>query len=145
MEEYELSEEIIDQIEDLSGEGSDLFEDEEYEQAITLWKTALALIPQPQNNYSETLWLETSIGDAYYMMEDQKTAHEHFLRAKSNISENPYESPFLMMRLGQSYLDHNNTEEAIQYLLRAYAMEGEDIFEYEDEKYLKFLGENVDL
>lgn len=79
MEENDLSEEIINQIEELSEDGNDLFDDEDYEGAIIIWKKALALIPEPQNLYSETVWLETSIGDAYFMMEDNGNAHKHFL------------------------------------------------------------------
>jgi hypothetical protein len=50
-----------------------------------------------------------------------------------------------MLRLGQCYLEDNNTELAQEYLLRAYMMEGRDIFEEESPKYLKFLGDNIDL
>lgn len=50
-----------------------------------------------------------------------------------------------MMRLGQTYLEANKLEEAKEYLLRAYAMEDEDIFELEDPKYLQFLRKNVSL
>lgn len=58
----ELSDEASEQIESLSEEGNEYFDDENYDKAIAVWKKALALIPNPQNRYAETLWLETSIG-----------------------------------------------------------------------------------
>ncbi len=40
------------------------------------------------------------------------------------------------MRLGQSAFEIGKMEEAREYLLRAYMLEGDDIFSDEDEKYL---------
>ena len=140
-----LSEEISEQIESLSEEGNEYFDDENYENAIKVWKQALALIPNPQNTYTETLWLETSIGDAYFMMGNHQEAFPHFLNAKSNIEENAYENPFIMLRVGQLYFEANDFKNAKEYLLRAYMFEGEEIFEGSKEKYFEFLKENVDL
>lgn len=141
----ELSDEVSDQIESLSEEGNDYFDDENYENAIKVWKQALALIPDPQNTYAETLWLETSIGDAYFMMQNHQEAFPHFLNAKSNIEENAYENPFIMLRVGQLYFEANDFENAKEYLLRAYMFEGEAIFEGSMEKYFDFLKQNVKL
>jgi tetratricopeptide (TPR) repeat protein len=141
----ELSDEVLEQIESLSEEGNEFFDDEDFEKAITVWKQALALIPNPQNTYAETLWLETSIGDAYFMMQNHQEAFPHFLNAKSNIEENAYENPFIMLRVGQLYFEANDFENAKEYLLRAYMFEGEAIFEGSKEKYFEFLKENVNL
>jgi len=141
----ELSDEVSEKIESLSEEGNEYFDDEEYEKAIGVWKQALALIPNPQNTYAETLWLETSIGDAYFMMENHQEAFPHFLNAKSNIEENAYENPFIMLRIGQLYFEANDLDKAKEYLLRAYMFEGKEIFEGSKEKYFEFLKENVDL
>lgn len=137
----ELSDEASEQIESLSEEGNEYFDDENYDKAIGVWKQALALIPNPQNTYAETLWLETSIGDAYFMMENHQDAFPHFLNAKSNIEENP----FIMLRVGQLYFEENDFEKAEEYLLRAYMFEGKEIFEGSKEKYFEFLKQNVEL
>ncbi len=78
-------------------------------------------------------------------MDDFRNALSHFEKAKQNIIENAYENPFIMLRLGQCYLEDNNSESAQEYLLRAYMMEGRDIFDDESPKYLKFLDDNIDL
>ena len=141
----ELTDEICEQIEVLSEEGNDYAENEDYNEAIIVWKQALALIPDPQNSYSESQWLEASIGDAYFLLGDFQKALEHFWNAKSNIEENGYENPFIMLRLGQTLLENQEEEEAKEYLLRAYMLEGEEIFEEDDEKYFDFLKQNVAL
>ena len=141
----ELTDEICEQIEDLSEQGNEYAENENYDDAINVWKQALSLIPNPQNSYSESLWLETSIGDAYFQLENYLEALEHFLNAKNNIEENAYENPFIMLRLGQTLLENQQKEEAKEYLLRAYMLEGKEIFEEEDEKYFNFLKQNVEL
>lgn len=141
----ELSDAVSDQIESMSEEGNGFFDDEDYENAIAVWKKALALIPQPQNIFAETLWLETSIGDAYFMLSDHENAMFHILNAKANIEENVYENPFIMLRTGQLYFEANDLEKAKEYLLRAYMLEGKEIFEGSKEKYFEFLQKNIEL
>lgn len=141
----ELTIEISEQIEALSEQGNDYMDEENYKEAMKVWKQALALIPNPQNAYAETQWLETSIGDAYFLSEDFMKALTHFQNAKNNLENNAYENPFIMLRLGQALLENQQPEEAKEYLLRAYMFEGKEIFKNDDEKYFTFLKQNVDL
>ena len=141
----ELTDEICEQIEDLSEQGNEYSESENYNEAIKVWKQALSLIPNPQNLYSESQWLEASIGDAYFQLKNYSKALEHFQNAKNNIEENAYENPFIMLRLGQTFLENQQKEKAKEYMLRAYMFEGEEIFENDDEKYFNFLKQNVKL
>ena len=141
----ELTNEIYEEIEALSEEGNEYFESENYGKAIEVWEKALFLIPNPQNFYSESQWLEASIGDAYFQLKDYINALEHFQNAKNNIEENGYENPFIMLRLGQTLLENQRSEEAKEYLLKAYMFEGEEIFEDADEKYFNFLKQNIKL
>lgn len=141
----ELSDAVCEQIEELSEKGNEHFDNEQFGEAIKIWKQALSLIPTPQSSYSESLWLETSIGDSFFLLEEYQTALEHFQNAKSNIEEKAYENPFIMLRIGQNLLKNNQSEEAKEYLLRAYMMEGEPIFAEDDEIYFNFLKQNVQL
>ena len=140
-----LSDEVAAQLEVLSDEGNEYFDEEEYDKAIAVWKQALALIPNPQHAFLESFWLESAIGDAYFMLEKNKEAFPHFLNAKSNTKENTYENAFIMLRIGQLYFEANEFENAKEYLLRAYTLDREKIFEGSKEKYLGFLQENIDL
>jgi tetratricopeptide (TPR) repeat protein len=140
-----ITNDILKQIDEICEEGSELFDEEEYEKAIAVWERAFLLIPEPRNNYSQTLWLHSSIGDSFFLLGDFKRASAHFFAAKSNTAADGYSNPFIMLRLGQSYLELNDTNNAKEYLLRAYMLEGKDLFESEPDKYFDFLRKHVKL
>lgn len=50
-----------------------------------------------------------------------------------------------MLRLGQSAFELGKKERATENLLRAYMLEGKEIFEEDDKKYFEFLKSKVDL
>ena len=139
----ELSDEISERIEELSEQGNDLYDEENFNEALVIWKEALDLIPAPQNSYAETLWLESSIADIYYQLGDWAQALQHFINAKGNLETNAYENPFIMLRLGQIYFNLGELDEAKEYLVRGYMLEGEELFEDEDQKYLDFLKQHI--
>lgn len=141
----EITEKISEKIDALSEEGNELFDEEKFAEAIAVWEKALSLVPEPQQFYSESNWLETSIGDAYFALNDFNTALTHFENAKGNIAESGYDNPFVCLRLGQCYWETQDFANAKEFLLRAYMFEGEEIFEDENPKYFAFLKENVDL
>lgn len=141
----DLSDEVIEQIEELSESGNSLFDTEDYVNAIEVWQQALSLIPHPQHTYAESQWLETSIGDAYFLVEEHGKALTCFHNAAANVEENGYENPFIMLRLGQTLWENNQLEAAKEYLLRAYMFEGAEIFENDDNKYFDFLAQHVRL
>lgn len=140
-----LPDEVIDAIEELSENGSHHFDEGDYGEAIAVWQQALSLIPHPRHVYAESQWLETSIGDAYFMLGEHKAALACFQNATANIDENAYGNPFIMLRLGQTLLENQQPEEATEYLLSAYMLEGAEIFEEDDKKYLEFLEQHVRL
>lgn len=140
-----ISEELSERIEELSEQGNDLFDEEKFRECIKVWSEALALIPHPQNLYGETFWLETSIGDCYFMLNEYEQSQVHFLNAKGNIETNAYENPFVMLRLGELFFEFGHFNEAKEFLLRAYMLEGEELFETEEEQYFNFLKDNVKL
>jgi len=145
MSEKELSQEILDQIAELSESGNEYMDEDDFDAAVSMWEEALELIPEPQNTYAESVWLNASIGDAWFLQDDYESALAYFLLAKSNIEENAYQNPFIMLRLGQCYLEAGDTDQAKEFLLRAYMLDGESVFEGEDDKYLTFLKTYVDL
>ncbi len=76
------------------------------------------------------------------MLSNYKKAYEYLIDAKSNISGEGYNNPFVMLRLGQCCyeLDKEDTQE---YLMRAYMLAGEEIFEDEEDKYFRCIQEMV--
>jgi tetratricopeptide (TPR) repeat protein len=123
-------------IDDYAEEGNSLCDQGKLDEAIEIWAQGLKILPEPLNSQSEAVWFQTSIGDTYFMQNKFDKSYEWLFEAKSNLSGAGYSNPFVMMRLGQSALEIGKIEEAREYLLRAYMLEGEDIFSDEDKKYL---------
>lgn len=145
MSEKELSQDVLDQIAELSESGNEYMDEDDFDAAVSMWEEALELIPDPQNTYAESVWLNASIGDAWFLQDDFESALTYFMIAKSNIAENAYQNPFIMLRLGQCFLETGDTDQAKEFLLRAYMLDAESVFEGEDDKYLSFLKTYVDL
>lgn len=140
-DDFILSDEISEKIDDLAEQGNIFFDDEQYDKALDIWLKALSLIPSPHNCYAESVWFMTSVGDAYFMQDNFSKAHEYFENAYTNISGDGTFNPFIVMRLGQCCLEKDFKDKATEYLLRAYMLDSE-VFEYEEPKYIDFLKEN---
>jgi tetratricopeptide (TPR) repeat protein len=136
---HSVSDDMLIQIDKICEEGSELFDEDEYMKAIKVWEQAFRLIPEPKNNFKQSLWLHSSIGDAFFLLNDFQQSAVHFFAAKSNNAENGYANPFIMLRLGQSYFELNDMVKAKEYLLKAYSLGGKELFGNEDKKYLEFV------
>ena len=140
-----ISEQVQSELDKLAEEGNKYFDNNEYNKALEIWNRALGLIPEPKKNFSETVWFLTSIGDIYFMQGKYEEAFNYFEDAKNNLSGEGINNPFIILRLGQSAFELGKKELATENLLRAYMLEGKEIFEEDDKKYFEFLKSNVDL
>lgn len=132
--------------------GYQLYKEERYEEAVQAWQTGLSLIPEPQEVYRETIGIVSAcIGDVYFEKGRYLQAKEYFDKAYENFTGEGEQSPHVLLRLGACCFELGDEENAVQYLLRAYRMEGEEFFlPYEEEednerKYLDFLKSRVEL
>lgn len=146
----EIMPETKAKLDELAERGNQLEEEERYEEAIQAWEEGLNLIPEPQQFYSETIWFLAAIGDVYFQKELYSKAHECFDKARGNLSGEGYGNPFIMLRLGECCLEIGDEKNATEYLLRAYMMEGNEIFEPDEDgeddgqKYFDFLRTHVE-
>ena len=146
----EITPEIKEKLDELAERGNQLEKEEQYEEAILVWEGGLKLIPEPQQFYSETIWFLAAIGDVYFKKELYAKAHGYFDKARGNVSGEGYGNPFIMLRLGECSLEIGDEKNAIEYLLRAYMMEGREIFEPDEDgeddgqKYFDFLKTHVE-
>ena len=133
-----LSEDIQDALEELCDQGNEAMDDGEFLEAIGFFERALAILPKPADEWEPYGWLQAAIGDAYYGMDEFPEALDHFHRAYTFAGPDEV-NPFVLLRLGQCYRRLNDRENAAEYLLRAYMLEGEDLFaeEAEDLAFLK--------
>jgi len=123
-------------IDEIAEEGNALCDQGKYEEAIEVYKQGFTLLPEPLNAQSEAAWFQISIGDTYFLMKQFDKAYNYLFEAVSNLSGEYVDNPFVLMRLGQSAYELNK-DNSREYLLKAYMLEGEDIFEDQDEKYLE--------
>lgn len=145
MKNIKVSEQLQSELDELAEEGNKYFDNNEYDKALEIWKRALDLIPEPKKRISETVWFLTSIGDIYFLQGKYEEAFDNFEDARNNLSGEGINNPFILLRLGQSAFELEKKELATENLLRAYMLEGKEIFEEDDKKYFKFLKSNVDL
>lgn len=84
-------------------------------------------------------WLCASIGDAQYQLEEYEAARQSFFDALNGPGGQ--ENPFVHYRLGQSQISLRDEEQGVASLLKAYMLDGEEIFgeDGEGEKYLQIL------
>lgn len=123
----------------LSAKGDDLLEDGRPDAAIEVWQQALALLPEPRRQWQASLWLNASIGDAERAKGDVEAALAAFEEAAASGAIEGQSNPFVHLGLGSCLIDLGRDEEATEPLLRAYMMEGEEIFAESDRRYLAHL------
>lgn len=127
----ELSDDIYNQIEHLSEQGNLMLEDENFDGALTSWRAALALLPEPRHDWEAATWLYASIGDACYQSDDYAGAKNALFDALNGPVG--IENPFVHYLLGKTLLRLQD-ERALDYLLRAYMLDGEEIFDSDEEE-----------
>lgn len=138
----ELPEGLDARIDDLAEAGNELLDEEgDWQGAIAMWEQALALLPPPHNLWPQTVWLQASIGTAWREGGDDARALAAFQAAYH--APDGVVNPYVLLNLG--ILTRPQDERAgLDFLLRAYMLAGEDLFEGEDDA-LDFLARHVDL
>jgi len=147
----ELSDELVEKLDELAMQGNEYADEEKYDDAIQIWEKALDMIPKEQQHLcGQAVWFEACIGDMYFQKNMFAKAFENFDAAVKNLSGEGTTNPFVLLRLGECYLELGDEKNATEYLLRAYMMEGKEIFFDEDseecgeEKYYEFLRTHVE-
>lgn len=129
----ELPEELYDEILALSEQGNLLMDRDIYPEALDIYRSALMRLPDPIEQWEAFVWLKASMGDALYFMRDYKKAAVEFFDAMNGPGG--AQNSFVIFRLGQCLFEQGGPE-ALDYLCRAYFLEGDEIFRCDDEKYL---------
>ena len=132
-----MDDKIYNKIQELCECGDDLTDLEQYEDAIEKYTQALNLIPEPKYYYEASTWVYTAIGDALFYLENYSHALNMFqeaLKCPDGIG-----NPFVLVRIGECFFETDSLDNAKNYLLQAYMVEGEEIFENEDEKYFEVI------
>lgn len=139
-ENTQLTKKLKTKIFDICEEGDLLIIDFfDFQQARQKYNEALELVPEPREEHDITTWINTAIGDSYYLDDNFTKAMEYF---QSVLKLPKGDNSFTNLRIGQCFHKENNLELAKTHLLKAYKLGGEEIFEeYED--YLNFIQEYI--
>ena len=137
----ELADEIYEQIEAYSEQGNDYCDEEEWEKAIMCFNKALELLPEPKDDWEAATWLYVAIGDALYFMEKYEEALDNLNCAR--MCPDGIANPFIFLRMGQCFYEIESYDKATEYLLQAYMLEGYEIFEDEEEKYIDLIRDKI--
>lgn len=133
----ELDDITCDRISALSEQANDLLNDNDAQNAIDPLLEALGLLPDPKHQWEAYTWINGSLGDAYFSMRDYAKAKESLFDALNGPDGST--NPFILLRLGECLYEMGDKDAASEYLSRAYMLEGEELFEDEDSKYLVHL------
>jgi len=128
----ELPDDIYEQIEQLSEQGNDLCDEGDFAGAVKVWQEALELLPEPRAEWEAALWLHASIGDAYYQEGAWQDAKDALFDAL-NCPEATV-NPFVHYMLGKTFLHLEDEEGAVDHLLRAYMLDGVEIFDTDEDE-----------
>ncbi|MBQ2983024.1 MAG: tetratricopeptide repeat protein [Lachnospiraceae bacterium] len=137
----ELDDKLYFELTELCEEGDNFIEEGDINEAIDKYKKALELIPNPKYEWEASTWVYGALGDAYYL-NDQ---YEEAIVCLAEVLKCPdgLENPFIILRIGQCYFEIENYDKAEEYLLQAYMLEGEEIFEDEEEKYMDLIRNKI--
>jgi tetratricopeptide (TPR) repeat protein len=133
----ELKPDLYERVTALCERGNEAFEVDRYVEAIEEYEKALALIPQPLEEWEAATWVLTALGDCHYLLADYSEALRYLVRAVR--SPGGLGNPFVHLRLGEVQYELGNQDRAKDELARAYMGGGPEIFEGEEPKYLTFL------
>ncbi len=133
----ELDSEVYNKVQELCDEGDDYADGEEFDEAIDVYFQALQLIPEPVYDYAAATWIYVAIGDAFFFLEKYDEALDNFMQALK--CPDAIGNPFIVLRIGQCFYELKDMENAKKYLLQAYMIEGDEIFEEQEEKYFALI------
>ena len=133
----ELNDELYSKIQGLCKQGDEQAEAGNYPAALAHYWDAFDLLPEPKTSWEASTWILVAIGDANFLGKDYQAGVDNLSFAMH--CPGAIGNPFIHMRLGQCQFEVGNTARAADELTRAYALEGADMFEQEEPKYLAFL------
>ncbi len=133
----EIPEEGYNKILKFCASGDDFAGRREYTAAIDEYNKAWSLIPEPKDHWHASTWVLAALIDAYFLA----GRNDYALDALQYVMTCPdaIGNPFLHLRFGEVLFELGEKDAAANELIRAYAIEGEQIFAAEDPKYFEFL------
>jgi tetratricopeptide (TPR) repeat protein len=112
-------------------------EEESFDSALGNYQQALEKIPEPKHNWEVSLHVFTALGDVSFNLEEYEGAIYYYNQALQCPEGTG--NGYVWFGLGQAYLEIDEEDNAKNALLSAYMLEGEEIFEGDNQQYFKFI------
>ncbi|WP_244973429.1 tetratricopeptide repeat protein [Prevotella nigrescens] len=133
----ELSEKLYKAITNLLDEGDELVERGKYKEAIAYYEEAMNRLPEPKEDWALFDTIAICIGDSYYEMGEYIVADRFYTMSLTRGSG--IENPYVWYVKGRNLIKLGNKEEAIDALMRAYMLDGTDVFDTDDGEFLSYI------
>jgi len=131
LSELDVSSKVIDTV----NKAEDLMEEKKYKKAIILYEKAFGSLEYPVQDFLYELHIQEGIGEAYFWLGE----YEKAIKILNRILITPYgdetDNSNILLRLGQSLIELGELERGKEFLLKAYTIDGSEIFDEEDPKY----------
>ena len=137
VENTELSDSEYDQIEKLVEEGNVFYENGELKKALNNYESALEIVPSPKSDWEASTWLYTSIGDVFFSGNNLEAAKDNYYNALN--CPDGMGNAYIHLSLGQTQFELEELEKSKESLIKAYMLDGYEIFEDEDPKYFALI------
>lgn len=137
-----LEGEIYNKVKELCGEADKHVLICEFDQAIEKYNQALELFQGDIEEYEESIMIYAAMGDAYCLAGEYKRARNYFYNALD--CSNGIANPYILFRLGECLYECDEKYKAQEYFIRTYMMDGLNLFEKGDKKYLDLIKLMID-
>lgn len=115
-----------------------------FDDAITQYEAAWALLPEPKERWEAATWIHAAVADALFHQGKFEQAYERLRVASVSECPGTLGNPFFLLRRGQCAHELGQDDQAREALLGAYMLEGSGIFEADDPKYFEWLKTQVE-
>lgn len=133
----ELSEKLYEAITNLLDEGDELVERGKYKEAIAYYEEAMNRLPEPKEDWALFDTIAICIGDSYYEMGEYIVADRFYTMSLTRGSG--IENPYVWYVKGRNLIKLSNKEEGVDALMRAYMLDGTDVFDTDDGEFLSYI------
>ncbi|MFN8395348.1 MAG: tetratricopeptide repeat protein [Bacteroidia bacterium] len=115
----------------------------QFSKAIGAYEEALERLPLPHSDWEAGQWIFAAIGDAYFHLLQFDESMRWFFLAHNCLDG--HLNAFIVLRIGQCFFEFQDHEKAKEFLMRAFLLNGVELFQEDDEKYWSSIKDMIEL
>jgi tetratricopeptide (TPR) repeat protein len=133
----ELSDKLYDLIVLDLENGDQAMEKSKFQDALNYYLQALEKVPNDKHQWEISLHVFTALGDCYFNLKDFVNANNSYNQALQ--CPDGLENGYIWLGLGQSFFELEEKEKAKDAFMRAYMLEGKEIFNNQGYQYFELI------